>query len=74
MCEQVYAIIKRDIYPFVSLERLTTNCLDEELKAEESYFCFQHVVTHELNLNRRVINIFHIPANYTFSRNMIGGG
>jgi hypothetical protein len=68
---KVVAIIKDNVDTVDSLQSVTTNCLEKDLRTEKTDFSIQNMIPEKLNVDRVAIYILKLPTEDAFTSNFV---
>jgi hypothetical protein len=70
-CPKVVAIIKDNADTIDSLQSVTTNCLEKDLRTEKMDFSIQNMIPEKLNVDQVTIYILQLPMEDAFTSNFV---
>ncbi len=72
-CAKVVAIIKDNIDTVDSLQSVTTNCLENDLRTEKTDFSIRNMISKKLNVDWVTIYILQLTTEDAFTGNFVWG-
>ena len=70
-CAKVVAIIKDNVDTVDSLQSVTTDCLEKDLRTEKTDFSIRNMIPKKLNVDRVTIYILQLPTEDAFTSNYV---